>query len=221
MKKITSSALVFALLGAAASVDTEEISYGVDISFPIHRSKVSTNYPWLPHNADPANNPTPREYVGMPIQLLGNVQQRYEDFMKGCRDYYPQQARQCDATESNRIEMSLKQPQSMQNYTEIGFKKIKTPPAVWKLISEFWEKNKDKENWTDENWGKGNTYTNHWVAPTHMISVDNARLRGRGNIKQEIWNAARDTLQEWTGEELTECSLYGIRVYTEGAVLAR
>ena len=27
-------------------------------------------------------------------------------------------------------------------------------------------------------------------------------------------------VQEWVGEELTQCSLYGIRVYTEGAVLA-
>lgn len=39
-------------------------------------------------------------------------------------------------------------------------------------------------------------------------------------MKQAIWDAARDTIQEWTGEELTECSLYGIRTYTEGAVLA-
>eukprot|EP00977_Amphora_coffeiformis_P023544 scaffold13528_cov169-Amphora_coffeaeformis.AAC.14 len=28
-------------------------------SYPMHHEKVSTNYPWLPHNADPANNPTP------------------------------------------------------------------------------------------------------------------------------------------------------------------
>jgi hypothetical protein len=27
-------------------------------------------------------------------------------------------------------------------------------------------------------------------------------------------------LQEWTGQQLAECSLYGIRVYPEGAVLA-
>lgn len=39
-------------------------------------------------------------------------------------------------------------------------------------------------------------------------------------MKSAIWNAARETIQEWTGEELTECSLYGIRVYTEGSVLA-
>jgi hypothetical protein len=31
---------------------------------------------------------------------------------------------------------------------------------------------------------------------------------------------AKETIQEWTGEELTQCSLYGIRVYHEGAVLA-
>lgn len=54
-----------------------------------------------------------------------------------------------------------------------------------------------------------------------MVSVEDTRLRGAGsNIKRKIWNAARDTIQEWTGEELTECSLYGIRVYTEGSVLA-
>lgn len=27
-------------------------------------------------------------------------------------------------------------------------------------------------------------------------------------------------LQEWTGQQLAECSLYGIRIYKEGAVLA-
>jgi prolyl 4-hydroxylase len=60
-----------------------------------------------------------------------------------------------------------------------------------------------------------------WEAPTHMVSVEDTRLRGAGSkIKRNIWNAARDTLQEWTQEELTDCSLYGIRVYTEGSILA-
>jgi prolyl 4-hydroxylase len=67
----------------------------------------------------------------------------------------------------------------------------------------------------------GNTYTNNWVAPTYMVSVEDSSLRGGGRgLKQKIWDAARDTIQEWTGEELTECSLYGIRVYTAGSVLA-
>jgi len=96
---------------------------------------------------------------------------------------------------------------------------IKAPEHVWKLIKEFWEKNKDKR--TEENWGVGNTYTNNWESPSYMVSVEDQNLRGGGRIlKKAIWDAARDTIQEWTGQELTECSLYGIRVYTEGSILA-
>jgi prolyl 4-hydroxylase len=54
-----------------------------------------------------------------------------------------------------------------------------------------------------------------------MVSVENSSLRGGGSVlKQAIWDAARETIEEWTGQELTQCSLYGIRVYTEGAILA-
>lgn len=54
-----------------------------------------------------------------------------------------------------------------------------------------------------------------------MISVEDQGLRGGGRaLKKAIWDAARDTISEWTGQELTECSLYGIRVYKENAVLA-
>lgn len=52
-------------------------------------------------------------------------------------------------------------------------------------------------------------------------SVENNALRGGGySLKKKIWDAARDTIEDWTGEELTECSLYGIRVYKENAILA-
>lgn len=199
------------------------LEYGVDVSAPMHYMSISTNYPWLPHNADPANNPTPPEYEGMPIQWLGNVKERYEKTMKGCSKRYPKPKNMCEMTEKDRVAMGLRQPQSMQNYTEMGFKKIKTPPAVWELIKNFWDKNKDLDNMKKmpENWPKGNTYVNHWDSPTYMISVEDRKLRGGGGVlKTAIWDAARDTIQEWTGEELTECSLYGIRVYTEGAVLA-
>jgi prolyl 4-hydroxylase len=54
-----------------------------------------------------------------------------------------------------------------------------------------------------------------------MVNVEDVAHKGGGSIlKQKIWNAARDTIQEWTGQRLAECSLYGIRVYEEGAVLA-
>jgi len=199
-------------------------TYGVDVSFPIHHEKISDNYAWLPHNVDPENNPTPPEYEGKPIQYLGRKQEEYDEFMKGCDEHYGTGRggySACRITESDRVEMSKRQPAGMQNYTELGFKKMRAPPEVWERVKKFWEDNKDKKNWKPENWPKGNTYTNHWQSPTYMVSVEDTRLRGAGvNIKRKVWNAARDTIQEWTGEEVTDCSLYGIRVYTEGSILA-
>ncbi len=50
--------------------------------------------------------------------------------------------------------------------------------------------------------------------------MENASLLGGGYVlKQNIWNSARDSISEWTGQELAECSLYGIRVYETGAML--
>ena len=54
-----------------------------------------------------------------------------------------------------------------------------------------------------------------------MVDIGDSKLRGGGGIiKQALWDAAKETIQEWTGEELTQCSLYGIRVYTEGSTLS-
>ena len=54
-----------------------------------------------------------------------------------------------------------------------------------------------------------------------MVSVEDRALRGAGaRLKQSIWSAAQETISAWTGQELTQCSLYGIRIYGEGAVLA-
>ena len=45
-----------------------------------------------------------------------------------------------------------------------------------------------------------------------MVSVEDTGLRGGGfTLKQHIWDAARDTIQEWTGQELTQVrSIKGI-----------
>jgi len=53
----------------------------------MHHPRVSTNYPWLPHNAIP-DAPTPDRYKDMPIQPLGDVQSRYEKFMDGCYEHF-------------------------------------------------------------------------------------------------------------------------------------
>jgi hypothetical protein len=56
----------------------KKASYGADISWPMQHDRVSTNYPWLPHNVDPENNPIPVEYIGMPLQPLGDRQKAFE-----------------------------------------------------------------------------------------------------------------------------------------------
>ena len=69
----------------------------------------------------------------------------------------------CQQNELDRIAMTLRQPQSMQNYTAVGYKKIKAPEKVWKMIKEFWDANHQKAK--AENWGMGNTYTNNNYQP--------------------------------------------------------
>jgi len=206
--------------GIAAELnDFGQETYGVDVSFPIQHATVSENYATLPHNIDPDHNSVDQKYKEMPVQPLGNKHEFYSNFMQGCRDFYGKSGRVCDSVERGRIEMGLRQPQSMYNYTELGFKKIRAPPEVYKLIQEFWKNNKDRGKL--EVWSKGNTYTNNWDAPTKMVSVEDTTLRGAGLVlKQKLWDAAQNTLEEWTGEKLTPCSLYGVRIYQEGAVLA-
>ena len=60
-----------------------------------------------------------------------------------------------------------------------------------------------------------------WESPTWMLDVGDDALHGGGTkLKNSIWEVARHELQQWTGQELTPTSLYGIRKYTEGSVLA-
>ncbi len=53
-----------------------------------------------------------------------------------------------------------------------------------------------------------------------MVSIENEALEGGGSdLYNKIADAARDTIEEWTGQRLRSTSIYGIRIYTEGAIL--
>jgi hypothetical protein len=199
LRNITSFVAFIIAAVAITSSAVDAADYGVDCSWPIHSSSVDK----------------------CPIKgMLGDRMAVYEEYMEGCRAKWGKSgAARCDSNERDRIEMSKRQPQSMVNYTDTGFKKIKAPPQLWNLLSSYWERN--KANKQAENWGKGNVYTNNWAAETYMVSVENAGLRGGGmSLKNKIWELARPTIEEWTGMKLKPSSLYGIRVYTEGAILA-
>ena len=89
------------------------VEYGVDVSFPMHHNFVSTNYAWLPHNTD-TNAVTPRKLQDMPIQPLGDRETFYKKFLDGCVEAFGSRGRRCIQNESDRVAMSLRQPQSMQ-----------------------------------------------------------------------------------------------------------
>ena len=202
-------------LSVTSSVAEPPVSYGLDVSFPI-QSPVSTRYPWLTER-ELENN---RNYEEMPLQPLGNRQKAYVDHLLGCRKAYQatQNSEACDNYEYHRMLMNRRQPTSMKNYTETGFLKTKAPEEVKQLIDKFWKQNHYKGK--PEAWQPGNVYLNHWDAPTYLVSVDDVALRGSGGtLKTQIWSAASALMEAWTSTELQPVSMYGIRVYGEGAVM--
>jgi prolyl 4-hydroxylase len=126
----------------------------------------------------------------MAINPLGDRQSFHEAYMKGCRDHFGLlKGIICGSNDADRIQMNLRQPQSMQNYTNIGFAKIKAPKELYNAILQFWERNKN--NGKEEVWGVGNIYTNNWVSKSDMISVEDYTLRGGGAaLKKKIWDNA-------------------------------
>ncbi|CAJ1936613.1 unnamed protein product [Cylindrotheca closterium] len=188
--------LLTAIVATLVCTSQASSNYGVDCSWPIHSKNLTCG------------------------NLLGDRKAIYEDYMEGCREHWGEKGRKrCNAAEADRLEMSRKQPQSMVNFTSTGFKKLKAPAKLWELLSEFWEENEDEQE--IEEWFVGNVYTNNWAAPSYYIGVEDTELEGGGpDLRNEIWEAARPVLEEWTGRKLQPTSQYGIRIYTEGAILA-
>ena len=171
--------------------------YGVDFSFPQH------HYNGIRQTK--SVNPMKAYFA-----------KRYEKHIQGCYDKYS--FRECDANERARLEMSLDQPSHQHNYTKIGFMKRRLPDNVFTKLKEFYQENQEKEK--IEAWPRGNTYVNHWEAPTYMVSFEDSSIRNGYALKKMLWDEVRPIIQEWTGQEIVESSLYGIRVYKNNSVLA-
>lgn len=81
----------------------------------------------------------------------------------------------------------------VRNYTETGFLKIRAPEAVFSLVKEFWEQNKESQT---VEWKHPSSYHNTWDAPPTIISISNASLIGGGSqLYTSIANAARDAME--------------------------
>mmetsp|Transcript_30398 Transcript_30398/g.65643 ORF Transcript_30398/g.65643 Transcript_30398/m.65643 type:complete len:559 (+) Transcript_30398:70-1746(+) len=183
---------------SSSSLATCSSTYGVDRSFPVQ------------HGASALT-----AVEGWPDKKI-----MYKEFMEGCHEKY--ETYLCDGSEIERMEMNLRQPAGMYNYTTLGFHKVRAPTTITNLLTKFWNKQTKQHhhsssssitNIPNETWDPGNTYTNHWSSPTKMLNIDSS-------LRKIIWDASQPLLEEWTGRQLTPSSLYGVRVYAEGAVLA-
>lgn len=104
------------------------------------------------------------------------------------------------------------------NYTELGYQKIKAPKKLFDLILEFYSENKHQ---AETEWKSLNVYHNMWEAPPTIVMMNEKKNRGGGAALQtKIWNIARPLMEEWTGQELSPVSLYGIRLYHNNSILA-
>lgn len=97
------------------------------------------------------------DFLSLNFSFHSFHREAYNQFLNGCVKSFGKKGHRCESTERDRIEMTLRQPKGMVNYTDVGYKKIKAPEAVFKLIKEFWDRNHDKQK--KEQWGAGNTYT--------------------------------------------------------------
>jgi prolyl 4-hydroxylase len=104
------------------------------------------------------------------------------------------------------------------NYTQQGYQKIRAPKELFDLIHDFWVKNKDLAS---IEYDKINIHHNTWDEPPTFVDMNVTGVPGGGPALQtKIWNIARPLMEEWTRQELRPVSLYGIRVYHNGAILA-
>jgi len=151
--------------------------------------------------------------------VFGNKQALYDDFMDQCRHAAGEKKAVfvCDDGEKQRIHMNRLQPAGMRNYTELGFAKIRAPEAVFSLIAKFWEENK---HLAKTEWKALNPYHNMWAAPPELVSVQDEKIPGGGeHLQSQIWESSRKVLEEWTGQHLAPCSMWGIRIYHNNSIL--
>eukprot|EP00546_Thalassionema_frauenfeldii_P006648 CAMPEP_0178913224 /NCGR_PEP_ID=MMETSP0786-20121207/10722_1 /TAXON_ID=186022 /ORGANISM="Thalassionema frauenfeldii, Strain CCMP 1798" /LENGTH=448 /DNA_ID=CAMNT_0020585939 /DNA_START=71 /DNA_END=1417 /DNA_ORIENTATION=- len=148
----------------------------------------------------------------------GHVNDLYQDFMAECRAAAGTKdaSWKCDSGETDRLKMNRHQPRAMRNYTRNGFQKIKAPEEMFGLITEFWEKNR---HLNETEWHTVNTYHNMWSAPPTMVNIQFEKHGGGQEIKQKVWEAGRQTLEDWTGMHLSPCSIWGIRIYGNNSIL--
>jgi hypothetical protein len=183
--------LLIAVSLSSAKLTADPPEYGVDCTYPIHWGVNKKECPYFA--------------------------ERYDKIMTGCAKLSSKA--ECDDNEQGRLVQSREQAATQHNYTALGFKKIKAPKEVWQPLIDFYNKNKDKK--VLEKWYRGATIVNTWDSPTYMVSFEDSNFRGGSIVKNQIWDGVKPIIEEWIGgHKIEPTSLYGIRLYTGGSILA-
>ena len=144
-------------------------------------------------------------------------QQAYMDYLSGCYGPSDKFKDACRDWEADRLSMNLRQPAMSQNYTHAGYAKVETPPLVRQLVQKAWERHAYQTEKLEEQWERSNTYLNHWKSPTFMADIEDLLTPPE---QSQLINAVKSVLEAWTQQSLILTSIYGIRIYSRGAILA-
>lgn len=192
---MTRRRLVFQAFATLFSLHScNSIEYGVDCSFPQHSTTLKCG------------------------SLLGDRATAYQEFMLGCQHAYGNEAEvKCNQPEASRLYDNRERVQHVINFTTTGYHKAQVPKRLWNHLYSFWLDYKDEPR-VKEDFEEGGNVINHWDAPTYMVSLME-RQESR-MLLNEVYGMAKRKLEAWTKMELRPVSVYGIRVYERGAILA-
>jgi hypothetical protein len=175
-------------------------------------------------NDDAVTNAKNHEPQDAPISttmviLQTQQRQRYDDYMAGCAQIYG--AELCHTNDRDRIQLNAVQPaRQHQNFTNTGYAVVPVPTLAWDALERFWRK-KGQARWkrNKEYWEHGSIYTNHWVAPTYHVPIDDNDDETR-LLRNTVVQSVQTVLEKWSGTPLLFSSTYGVRVYTQNSILA-
>lgn len=151
-----------------------------------------------------------------------HTQKLYHDFMDNCHkavaEHKEEHPQLCSENEEYRMYMNKYQPPSVYNYTKNGFDKIRAPKKLFDLVSKFWKANQGNEK---IEWPHLTSYHNLWDSPPTVTLMNEEANEGGGQeLMNQVFAEAKKVIEEWTGQELRPVSLYGIRLYHNGSILA-
>ena len=157
-------------------------------------------------------------------KLSPNKQETYDKYIQDCNDAFYQHNSNisspnntvCTYNDHERVEMNTHQPSSVYNYTTVGYKKMKTPPALFDLIQKFWNQNKHK---SIVEWDHITVYHNLWESPPTIVHIGEEASGGSQTLQTSIWEQTKPILEDWTQHHLSPVSLWGIRSYHNGSIL--